>query len=284
MVHRASKLFLPTLRDAPADAEAASHKLLVRGGYIRQVGAGIWTFLPLGWRVHQQGRADHPRGDGRDRRPGDAHAGPDARRAVGGDGPRRDPRDLPPRGPRRPPFVLPLTHEETVTFHAREIQSYKQLPQILVPLRDQGARRAAAARRPAPGARVHHEGLVLVRPRRGGARARASERTRGRTSGSSSAAASRRTRSQAESGMMGGSESSTSSRRRGPARTRSSPARTATTRPTSRSRAASRGRPSFPDRARRAGGGRDAGRRRRSRRWPSCSASTRPRRRRRCRS
>ena len=45
-----------------------SHKLLVRGGFIRQVGAGLWTFLPLGWRVHQQGRADHPRGDGRDRR------------------------------------------------------------------------------------------------------------------------------------------------------------------------------------------------------------------------
>ena len=54
MIARASKLFLPTLRDAPADAEAASHKLLVRGGFIRQVGAGLWTFLPLGWRVHQK--------------------------------------------------------------------------------------------------------------------------------------------------------------------------------------------------------------------------------------
>ncbi len=51
---RASKLFLPTLREDPADAEAASHKLLVRGGFIRQVSAGIWTFLPLGWRVHQK--------------------------------------------------------------------------------------------------------------------------------------------------------------------------------------------------------------------------------------
>ena len=40
MVHRASKLHLPTLRDAPADAEALSHKLLVRGGFIRQVSAG----------------------------------------------------------------------------------------------------------------------------------------------------------------------------------------------------------------------------------------------------
>ena len=51
---RASQLFLPTLREDPADAEAASHKLLVRGGFIRQVGAGLWTFLPLGWRVHQK--------------------------------------------------------------------------------------------------------------------------------------------------------------------------------------------------------------------------------------
>ena len=53
MIARASELFLPTLREPPSDAEAASHKLLVRGGFIRQVGAGLWTFLPLGWRVHQ---------------------------------------------------------------------------------------------------------------------------------------------------------------------------------------------------------------------------------------
>ncbi|HVS85733.1 MAG TPA: hypothetical protein VHD91_08875, partial [Gaiellaceae bacterium] len=54
MIARASQLFLPTLRDAPADAEAVSHKLLVRGGFIRQVAAGVWTFLPLGWRVHRK--------------------------------------------------------------------------------------------------------------------------------------------------------------------------------------------------------------------------------------
>src|SRR6201993_3844971 len=54
MIGRQSQLFLPTLRDAPADAEAVSHKLLVRGGYIRQLSAGVWTFLPLGWRVHQK--------------------------------------------------------------------------------------------------------------------------------------------------------------------------------------------------------------------------------------
>src|SRR5947208_16520642 len=54
MIARASKLFLPTLRDAPADAEAVSHKLLVRGGFIRQVAAGLWSFTPLGWRVHRR--------------------------------------------------------------------------------------------------------------------------------------------------------------------------------------------------------------------------------------
>src|SRR2546428_12916607 len=54
MIARASQLFLPTLREPPADAEAVSHQLLVRGGFIRQVGAGIFSFLPLGWRVHQK--------------------------------------------------------------------------------------------------------------------------------------------------------------------------------------------------------------------------------------
>src|ERR671935_2126765 len=54
MIVRASQLFLPTLREPPADAEVVSHQLLVRGGFIRQVGAGLFSFLPLGWRVHQK--------------------------------------------------------------------------------------------------------------------------------------------------------------------------------------------------------------------------------------
>jgi prolyl-tRNA synthetase len=49
-----SQLFVPTLRETPADAEAVSHQLLVRGGFIRQLTAGVWVFLPLGWRVHQK--------------------------------------------------------------------------------------------------------------------------------------------------------------------------------------------------------------------------------------
>ena len=49
-MHRWSQLFLPTLREAPADAEVASHKFLVRAGYIRQLGAGIYSYLFLGQR------------------------------------------------------------------------------------------------------------------------------------------------------------------------------------------------------------------------------------------
>jgi len=48
---RATDFFLPTLKDDPADAEAISHRLLVRGGFVRQVGSGLYTYLPLGQRV-----------------------------------------------------------------------------------------------------------------------------------------------------------------------------------------------------------------------------------------
>jgi len=53
-MHRQSQLFLPTERQPPADAEALSHKLMVRAGLIRQIGSGIWSWLPAGWRVHQK--------------------------------------------------------------------------------------------------------------------------------------------------------------------------------------------------------------------------------------
>src|SRR3569833_16392 len=49
-----SKFFLPTVKEAPSDAEAISHKLLVRAGMVRQVGAGMWSFLPAGWRAHRK--------------------------------------------------------------------------------------------------------------------------------------------------------------------------------------------------------------------------------------
>ena len=130
MAARASKLFLPTLREDPADAEAVSHKLLVRGGFVRQVGAGLWTYLPLGWRIHRKveqiireemdaiGAQEFLcplltpielwQATGRDRIPELFHVTDRTGRQ----------------------FLLPFTHEETFTFHAREIRSYRELPQL----------------------------------------------------------------------------------------------------------------------------------------------------------
>ncbi len=126
MVVRASQRFLPTLRDAPADAEAVSHKLLVRAGFIRQVGAGLWTFTPLGWRSHR--KAEQIIREEMD--------------AIGAQewlAPVLTPLELWQETGRagipeifhvaNRPLILALTHEETFTFHARELQSYRELPQ-----------------------------------------------------------------------------------------------------------------------------------------------------------
>src|SRR5713101_6165438 len=130
MIARASQLFLPALRDDPADAEAVSHKLLVRGGYIRQVSTGVWTFMPLGWRVHRKIEQII-------REEMDAIGGQEMVMPVltpaelwEATGRIKIPEifHLEDRSGRR--FILPFTHEETVTFHARELQSYKQLPQL----------------------------------------------------------------------------------------------------------------------------------------------------------
>ncbi|HZT43511.1 MAG TPA: proline--tRNA ligase [Chthonomonadaceae bacterium] len=51
---RASQLFFPTQREIPKDAELASHQLLLRGGFIRNLAAGVYSYLPLGWRVHEK--------------------------------------------------------------------------------------------------------------------------------------------------------------------------------------------------------------------------------------
>jgi prolyl-tRNA synthetase len=131
-MHRWSELFIPTLREAPADAEVASHKLLVRAGYIRQLGAGIYSFLFLGNRSTQKimgivreemdkiGQefylpALNPReiweASGRWTVMGDNMFRLKDRKGA----------DL----------CLGMTHEEVMTDIARkELRSYKQLPQI----------------------------------------------------------------------------------------------------------------------------------------------------------
>ncbi len=131
MVQRQSTLFLPTLREDPADAEAVSHKLLVRAGLIRQLVTGLWTFLPAGWRVHEK----------------IVQIIREEMDAIGGQEmfmPVLAPADLWQKTGRYPipellkvsdrggrEFVLSMTHEETITFHARELGSYRELPKIL---------------------------------------------------------------------------------------------------------------------------------------------------------
>jgi len=131
-MHRWSKLFIPTLREAPADAEVASHKFLVRSGYIRQLGAGIYSYLFLGQRsinriigivreeMDRIGQefllptiqpADLWRESGRWTTMGDNMFRLKDRKGA--------------------ELCLGMTHEEVMTDIARnELRSYKQLPQI----------------------------------------------------------------------------------------------------------------------------------------------------------
>src|SRR5271170_4143389 len=131
-MHRWSKLFLPTLREAPSDAEVASHKFLLRAGYVRQLGAGIYSYLFMGQRALNKiiavvreemdtiGQefflpAIHPREiweqSGRWHTMGDNMFRLKDRKGA--------------------ELCLAMTHEEIVTDIARkELRSYKQLPQI----------------------------------------------------------------------------------------------------------------------------------------------------------
>ncbi len=129
---RLSGYLLPTEKQPPADAEAISHKLMVRAGLIRQMGAGMWSWLPAGWRVHQRAVAII-------REEMDAIGGQEMLMPV-----------LQPAEPWRKSgrleieelfkltdrkgseLVLAMTHEEAVTFHAAQVvHSYRDLPLIL---------------------------------------------------------------------------------------------------------------------------------------------------------
>jgi len=129
---RWSQLFSPTLRDAPSDAVAPSHKLLIRGGFIRQLHAGHYSMLPLGWRVHQK-------------------VATIVREEIDGLGgqefllPTMHPADIWQKSGRWDTMgeimfrledrkgamnALGITHEEIFATVAAELSSYKQLPQI----------------------------------------------------------------------------------------------------------------------------------------------------------
>ena len=132
-VTRLSTYLLPTEREPPSDAEALSHKLMVRAGLIRQVGAGLWSYLPAGWR---SARADGRRSSARSWTPSARH---EMLMPV------LLPAELWKRSGRYgidelfkledrkgAPMVLAMTHEEVVTTHvAQVVRSYRDLPLIL---------------------------------------------------------------------------------------------------------------------------------------------------------
>ncbi len=130
---RWSQYFIPTLREDPADAEVVSHRLLLRAGFIRQLGSGIYSLLPLGWRVAQRA----------------SKILREEMEAIGGQEfflPALHPAELWKESGRwevmgqtmfhlkdrkGAEMCLGMTHEEVFTSIARhEIRSYKQLPQV----------------------------------------------------------------------------------------------------------------------------------------------------------
>jgi prolyl-tRNA synthetase len=129
---RLSNYLLPTEKQAPADAEAISHKLMVRAGLVRQIGAGLWSWMPAGWRVHRKVLQIL-------REEMDAIGGQELSMPV------LQPAELWRRTGRYDidelfklqdrkgaDMVLAMTHEEVVTTHvAQLVRSYRDLPLIL---------------------------------------------------------------------------------------------------------------------------------------------------------
>jgi prolyl-tRNA synthetase len=132
VVTRLSRYFLPTVKEAPADAEAVSHRLVVRAGLARQLGAGMWTWLPAGWRAHRKVEQVI-------REELDAIGAAEMLMPV------LQPAELWKRSGRYDidelfklrdrrgaELVLAMTHEENLTFHvSREVRSYRDLPKLL---------------------------------------------------------------------------------------------------------------------------------------------------------
>jgi prolyl-tRNA synthetase len=131
-VTRLSQTFLPTLKDPPSDAEAVSHKLMVRAGLIRQLGAGLWTYLPAGWRVERKVEAilrEEMEGIGCQEMLMPVLQPAEPWKTTG----RYSIDELFKLEDRKgAPMVLAMTHEECVTHHvAREVRSYRDLPLML---------------------------------------------------------------------------------------------------------------------------------------------------------
>jgi prolyl-tRNA synthetase len=129
---RWSKLFIPTLRDAPGDAEAASHALLVKGGFIRQLHAGHYSLLPLGWRVHSKVeeivRQEMDEIGGQEFLLPTMHPAEVWKRSGRWDTMGEIMFRLTDR--RGNDLALGITHEEIFSTVATELSSYRELPQI----------------------------------------------------------------------------------------------------------------------------------------------------------
>ncbi len=129
---RLSTYFLPTEREPPADAEAVSHQLMVRAGLIRQIGSGLWSWLPAGWRVHQNVvqivREEMDAIGGQEMLMPVLHPAESWKRTG-----RYEIDELFKLHDRRgAELVLAMTHEEIVTGHvAAAVRSYRDLPLIL---------------------------------------------------------------------------------------------------------------------------------------------------------
>ena len=129
---RLSEYFLPTEREPPADAEAISHKLMVRAGLVRQVGAGLWSWLPAGWQIHERivqiVREEMNAIGGLEMLMPVLHPAEPWRKTG-----RYDIDEIFKLKDRRgADMVLAMTHEEIVTGHvAAAVKSYRDLPLIL---------------------------------------------------------------------------------------------------------------------------------------------------------
>jgi prolyl-tRNA synthetase len=150
---RYSHLFIPTLKEAPADAEAVSHKLMVRAGYVRQLAAGLYIYLPLGQRVmgkiNQIIREEMNAIGGQEvvmpvLNPAEVWQQTGRWGAIGDEMFR-----LKDRGGRD--MCLAMTHEETMTWlAAHDLRSYRELPQtwyqIQTKLRDEARPKSGVLR------------------------------------------------------------------------------------------------------------------------------------------
>jgi prolyl-tRNA synthetase len=129
---RLTEFLLPTEKQPPADAEATSHKLMVRAGLIRQMGAGMWSWLPAGWRAHERVVAivrEEMDAIGAQEMLMPVLQPAEPWRKTG----RYDIEELFKLTDRKgSALVLAMTHEEAVTFHVSQlVRSYRDLPLIL---------------------------------------------------------------------------------------------------------------------------------------------------------